>query len=185
VKRARLENIAPVLLSADVAKTAEYYHGVLGFEVVEHYGASEPFAALYRDGVEIIFVQAPFGQVEPNALRFGAGYDLYLDPEDVEGVDLLHAEFASRGACILREPRLTPYGCYEFVVEDVDGRRVGVGRVKDRAVFFNRGPRSGSALREPPAGHSRPDAVTVLGQRSQAAGPACEPPARPFGDGGW
>ena len=139
MKRARLENIAPVLLSADVARTVEYYHSVLGFEVVEHYGAGEPFATLYRDGVEIIVVQARFGQVEPNALRFGAGYDLYLDPEDVEGVDLLHTEFASRGARILHEPRLTPYGCYEFVIEDVDGRRVGVGRVKDEAVFFKRG----------------------------------------------
>ena len=97
VKRARLENVAPVLLSADVAKTTEYYRSVLGFEVVEHYGAGEPFATLYRDGVEIIVVQARFGEVEPNALRFGAGYDLYLDPEDVEGVDLLHTEFASRG----------------------------------------------------------------------------------------
>lgn len=140
VKRARLKNIAPVLLSADVAKTAEYYRSVLGFEVVEHYGASEPFATLYRDGVEIIVVQARFGEVEPNALRFGAGYDLYLDPDDVEGVDLLHTEFASRGVRVLHEPRMTPYGCYEFVIEDVDGCRVGVGRVKNEAVFFKRGP---------------------------------------------
>jgi hypothetical protein len=35
---------------------------------------------------------------------------------------------------------MTPYGCYEFVIEDVDGRRIGVGRVKDEVVFFKRGP---------------------------------------------
>jgi uncharacterized glyoxalase superfamily protein PhnB len=136
VRRARLDNVAPVLASADVAKTAAYYCTVLGFEVVEHYEAEERFATLYRDRVEIIVVQAKHGQVESNASRFGAGYDLYFDPADVEGIDLLYTEFADRGARIVREPTMTSYGSYEFVIEDVDGRHVGVGRVKDEAVFF-------------------------------------------------
>jgi uncharacterized glyoxalase superfamily protein PhnB len=135
VKRARLVNVAPVLLSTDARKTAEYYHSVLGFEVVQHYDAAEPFAALYRDGVEIIVVQAKHGNVEPNAVRFGAGYDIYLDPADLEEVDLLHAELERQGARILQSPRLTPYGSYEFVVEDLDGRRIGIGRIKDNDVF--------------------------------------------------
>jgi catechol 2,3-dioxygenase-like lactoylglutathione lyase family enzyme len=135
-ERAKLSNIAPVLLSADVVRTTEYYKSVFGFKVVEHYEAAEPFAALYRDNVELVVVQARHGQVEPNALRYGAGYDVYLGPEDVEGVDRLFAELDQRGARIVQAPRLTPYGSYEFVVEDVDGRRVGIGRIKDSEVFF-------------------------------------------------
>ncbi|HYA44164.1 MAG TPA: VOC family protein [Acidimicrobiales bacterium] len=135
-KRAKLDNIAPVLLSADVRRTAEYYRSVFGFKVVAHYEATVPFAALCRDRVEIVLVQARHGQVEPNILRHGAGYDVYLDPEDIEGVDLLHAELVQRGASIMQAPQLTPYGSYEFVVEDVDGRRVGVGRIKDKDLFF-------------------------------------------------
>jgi hypothetical protein len=32
---------------------------------------------------------------------------------------------------------MTPYGCYEFVVEDIDGRLIGIGRIRDQNVFFN------------------------------------------------
>ena len=31
---------------------------------------------------------------------------------------------------------MTAYGSYEFVLEDSDGRRIGIGRVKDKDVFF-------------------------------------------------
>ena len=31
---------------------------------------------------------------------------------------------------------MTPYGSYEFVLEDIDGRRVGIGRIADEDVFF-------------------------------------------------
>jgi hypothetical protein len=32
---------------------------------------------------------------------------------------------------------MTEYGSYEFVVEDVDGRLIGIGRVRDRGTFFH------------------------------------------------
>jgi len=31
---------------------------------------------------------------------------------------------------------MTPYGSYGFVLEDIDGRRIGIGRIKDKSVFF-------------------------------------------------
>jgi hypothetical protein len=31
---------------------------------------------------------------------------------------------------------MTGYGSYEFVVEDVDGRLIGIGRIRDRETFF-------------------------------------------------
>jgi uncharacterized glyoxalase superfamily protein PhnB len=134
--KARLDNVAPVLVSPDLRRTAGYYCDVLGFESVEHYEAPEPFVALYRDSVEIIVVQAARGRVEPNAARYGAGYDVYLDSEDLAGIDLLYDELIAKGARIVSEPKLTPYGSYEFVVEDIDGRRIGIGRIKDKDVFF-------------------------------------------------
>jgi len=145
---AKLVNVAPILSSADARRTAAYYHGVLGFDVVEHYEASEPFAALYRDDVEIVVVETRRGDVESNLDRYGAGYDLYLDPETVEDVDLLYAEFRHAGAQILLEPALTPYGSYEFAVEDIDGHRIGIGRIADDAAFF--GPPSTDAAAGPP-----------------------------------
>ena len=76
----------------------------LGFEPVEHYEAPEPFVALYRDSVEIVVVQAEHGQIESNAAHYGAGYDIYLDPEDLAGVDLLYDELLGKGARIVAAP---------------------------------------------------------------------------------
>jgi uncharacterized glyoxalase superfamily protein PhnB len=134
--KARLVNAAAVFATPDVRRTAGQYRDVFGFTVVEHYEAEEPFATIYRDDVEIILVQARHGDVESNAARYGAGFDVYLDPDTVEGVDDMFEELRANGAQIVREPALTPYGSYEFVVQDVDGRLIGIGRVRDRDTFF-------------------------------------------------
>ena len=138
MERAKLDNVAPILVSLDVRRTAEYYRDVLGFEVVEHYESVEPFVTLYRDSVELVVVQAARGRIESNYARYGAGYDVYLDPENVAGVDLFYEELRGKGARIAAAPAMTPYGSYEFVLEDVDGRRIGIGRIKGEGVFFKR-----------------------------------------------
>jgi catechol 2,3-dioxygenase-like lactoylglutathione lyase family enzyme len=134
--KARLDNAAAVFVTPDVRRAASYYRDVFGFTVVEHYDADEAFAAIYRDDVEIILVQSRFGEFQPNAARYGAGFDIYLDPDSVEGVELLHAELMAKGARIVREPAMTSYGSYEFVVEDLDGRLIGIGRIRDEETFF-------------------------------------------------
>lgn len=83
-------------------------------------------------------MQAARGRVEPKASRYDAGYDVYLDSEDLAGVNLLYDELTAKSARIFAEPTLTPYGSYEFVVEDIDGRRIGIGRIKDEGVSFRR-----------------------------------------------
>jgi catechol 2,3-dioxygenase-like lactoylglutathione lyase family enzyme len=136
VGKAKLENAAAVLVTPDVRRTAAYYRDVFGFRVVEHYDADEAFAAVYRDNVEILLVQARHGEFAPNRVRFGAGFDLYLDPDTVEGVDAVYAELKAKGARVLHEPAVTPYGAYEFVVQDEDGRLIGIGHIRDRDRFF-------------------------------------------------
>ena len=131
----KLANCAAVLVVPDVRKTAGWYREKLGFRIVEKYDAPEPFAAIYRDSIELILVQSKFGTVEPNRTRYGAGYDIFLTPESPAGVDGLHAEFASQGVRIVRAPEWTAYGVYEFVFEDADGRLIGVGCIRDAASF--------------------------------------------------
>ncbi len=134
--KARLDNAPVILMSPDVRVTASYYRDTFGFKVVEHLDAPEPFAALYRDDVELVLVQARRGEFVPNRVRYGAGYDVYIDPDTVDGVDELFAELSAAGARIVHPPETTAYGSYEFVVEDVDGRHVGIGRVQQRDTFF-------------------------------------------------
>lgn len=133
----KLINLAAVFVTPDIKRTAAYYKDILGFSVVEHYDNAEAFAALYRDEVEIIIVQSRFGEILSNKKRHGAGYDVYLSPESVEGVDTLYLEFKEKGAKIVNPPTLTPYGSREFVIEDIDGRLIGIGCIKHRDVFFS------------------------------------------------
>ena len=127
---AKLVHCAAVFLTENVERTAQYYQDILGFRVVTHYDQSEKFAALYRDEVEIVVVQARFGPVLANRQRYGAGYDAYLDPETVEDVDSLYQEFRAKGAIILSPPALTPYGSYEFTLQDIDSHQIVIGRIK-------------------------------------------------------
>jgi catechol 2,3-dioxygenase-like lactoylglutathione lyase family enzyme len=138
VPRAVLDNAAAVFITPDVRRAAAFYHDVFGFKVVEHFdNPDEAFAAIYRDSVEILLVQARFGEVKSNAERFGAGFDIYLDTDTVAGIDDMYAELEAKGADIEGEPAISSYGCYEFVVRDVDGRRIGIGRIAEHDTFFH------------------------------------------------
>lgn len=139
----QLAAVCPVLVSHDIRQTVKYYVEVLGFWSARHYDSVETFAAIYRDAIEFIIVQARHGQVESNARRYGAGYDAYINPATVAGVDTICEEYRSRGVKILEAPRLTDYGSYEFVIEDIDGRQIGIGRVQDEGRFFKESDRVG------------------------------------------
>lgn len=52
----------------------------------------------------------------------------------------MHAEFAARGVRIVQAPDWTPYGTRAFVFEDIDGRLIGVGCIRDAASFEGRTP---------------------------------------------
>lgn len=137
-KTYKLVNCAPVLLTKDIKKTAEYYKNYLGFRTEEHFDSSEQFAALYRDETEIIIVQAKFGEVLSNRCKFGAGYDVYLVPESIEGVDDIFEQLKEKGVKIDSPPSLKPYGSYEFSIEDIDGHIIGFGQIKQTDKFFRK-----------------------------------------------
>lgn len=125
----RLYASHPVFPVPDVAATAAYYRDRLGFEPVEYLDAAEPHVCLYRDGVEIILLSAPGIPVVPNRVRHGFGYDAYLITDEQDG---LHAELLAAGAQVVREPAMTDYHNLELVVEDCDGRWLGIG-IKGRS----------------------------------------------------
>jgi catechol 2,3-dioxygenase-like lactoylglutathione lyase family enzyme len=132
----KLVNICPVFLSEDVKATVDFYTGKLGFKAAKHYDKTDKFASIYRDSIEIVIVQAKHGCVESNTLRYGTGYDAYIDPDTLEGVDAFYKEFKAKGVKIISEPGKTDYGSYEFVIEDVDGRLIGIGLISDDKTYF-------------------------------------------------
>ena len=136
MKNVKLTNVCPVLVSEDIKKTVSFYVEKLGFNYAKHYDKIENFATLYRDSIELVVVQGKFGKMESNTKRYGTGYDVYIDPNTIEGVDIIYQEFLSKGVKVVQEPRRTEYGSYEFVIEDIDGRLIGIGLIFDNKVYF-------------------------------------------------
>ena len=136
MKNVKFTNVCPVLISEDIIKTVNFYVEKLGFRYAKHYDKIDNFATLYRDSIELVVVQSKFGKVESNAKRYGTGYDIYIDPDTSEGVDIIYQEFLSKGVKVVEKPKRTDYGSYEFVVEDIDGRLIGIGLIFDNKVYF-------------------------------------------------
>lgn len=136
MKNVKLTNVCPILISEDIAKTVNFYVEKLGFKYAKHYDKIDNFATLYRDSIELVVVQSKFGKVESNTKRYGTGYDIYIDPNTIDGVDEIYQEFLSNGVTVIKEPRKTDYGSYEFVAEDIDGRLIGIGLISNNKIYF-------------------------------------------------
>jgi catechol 2,3-dioxygenase-like lactoylglutathione lyase family enzyme len=134
--KARLTNVCPVFLSNDVKKTVNFYVEKLGFKYAAHFDKMDNFGTIYRDDIEFVIVQSKFGEIESNTKRHGKGYDAYIDTDTVGGVDIIFEEFKSKGVKILSEPRKTEYGSYEFVIEDIDARLIGIGLIYSNDIYF-------------------------------------------------
>lgn len=134
--KVKLTNLCPVFISENVSETVNFYVEKLGFKFATHYDKVDNFATIYRDSIEFVIVQSKFGKIESNTKRYGAGYDAYIDTDTVDGVDIIYEEFKSKGVKILSEPRKTDYGSYEFVIEDIDGRLIGIGLICSNQIYF-------------------------------------------------
>jgi catechol 2,3-dioxygenase-like lactoylglutathione lyase family enzyme len=136
MNQAVLSSCAITFVVPNIEKTASYYHEVVGFRVVRHYENAEKFAALYRDAIEIVLIEAKFGSVQNNRETYGAGFDAYFVPETVEAVRTFYDELTANGAAIVDSLDMTGYGSSEFSFRDCDGRIIGVGRISDKNIFF-------------------------------------------------
>jgi len=136
INEVKLVNACPVFVSGDVRRTVKFYIDKLGFKSATHYDKIDNFATIYRDSIEFVIVQTKFGSIESNTKRYGSGYDAYIDPDTVDGVDVIYQEFKSKGVKIVSEPKKMDYGSYEFVLEDIDGSLIGIGRIYDDQAYF-------------------------------------------------
>lgn len=134
--KVKLTNVCPVFISEDVKKTVAFYVEKLGFKFATHYDKIDNFATIYRDSIEFVIVQSKFGEIQSNTRRYGAGYDAYIDTDTVSGVDVIYEEFVSKDVNIISKPQKTDYGSYEFVIEDIDGRLIGIGLIYSNQTYF-------------------------------------------------
>lgn len=122
--QAQMRGVAPVLLVADVQKTAAYFRDALGFAVPRFWGDPPTFAIASRDGLEVMLNQVPAGDsFKPNA-DYDGRFDAYFWVHDA---DALHSEMSGKGADIVCPPDNQVYMMREFQVRDPDGHLLAFG----------------------------------------------------------
>lgn len=115
---AELRSVAPMLLVADVQRTAVYFRDVLGFDVPRFWNEPPDFAIASRGHTSVMLRQwRPQETPKPNA-AYEDALDAYFWVSDA---DALHAEYAGKGADIVCAPVNQDYGMREFTVRAPDG----------------------------------------------------------------
>ncbi len=124
--RGKIIGSAPILLVADVVKSANYYRDKLGFTYDRFWGEPPCFCMPRRDGHIVMLSQVddpkhivPHYKVVPNM------WNIYFWVDDVEAV---YAELKGRGATIDYGLGIKEYGVKEFGVQDLDGYDIAFGQ---------------------------------------------------------
>ena len=116
----RLYSPRYVLAVLDLARSADYYQHVLGFEIRE---IGDPGWRLAEKG-DIILMLGHCPEAIPPARLGDHSYFAYIL---VEGLDAYHDQVKANGAQILSPPADKPWGMREFALRTVDGHRIMFG----------------------------------------------------------
>lgn len=114
--------IAPQLLVPDVKMTAEYYRDILGFKIMGYALNPPVYGMIERDGMQIHFAKSD--EFVTNDKFRPSTTDLILwIPE----IDAFYTEIKTKGADIVQEILLRPYGSREFIIRDCNGYKILIG----------------------------------------------------------
>ena len=115
----RLQSLTPMLQSADLQRSIDWYKSVLGFRCTSR---QDGWCRLERDGVALMFMQnAHLGDPHATATQ-------YIHVDDLSALwsgikDRVTAEWG---------PEEMPYGSVEFAIRDPDGYLLSFGEPLDR-----------------------------------------------------
>ena len=112
----------PMLYVADVARAAEHWQRVLGFEPLLE--GEPPFYAEVRRGGASLALRGTHRPVWDAEARAEEEL-LWQASIGVRGVKALYLEYIAAGATISTPLRREPWGTWDFAIEDVDGNQVG------------------------------------------------------------
>jgi catechol 2,3-dioxygenase-like lactoylglutathione lyase family enzyme len=109
-----------VIAVLDLQRSAAFYRDILGFKV--HEVGDPGWRFFTRDNCFIMAGECR-DAVPPDALG-DHSYFAYMEVDDVEA---LHAEFAAKGAEVIKALRTEPWGMREFGIRTADGHRIMFG----------------------------------------------------------
>jgi uncharacterized glyoxalase superfamily protein PhnB len=120
------QSAVPVIATADVRATMDWYERVLGFS--EHFVHGDPpvYAGIERDGV-LLYI-ALDEQLASTLKAANLHPDLFLW---VEEVDKLFADHRQRGAKIVEPISDRPWDARQYVIEDPNGYHLKIAQPVD------------------------------------------------------
>ncbi len=118
---AKYQNAVPVIATADIASTIDFYTERLGFSEHFIYGDPPVYAAVERDGVLLYLTFDP--PLVSTLKSSGLHPDVFLWVKDV---DKAFAEHRRRGAKIVEEIADRPWDARQYVIEDPNGYRLKI-----------------------------------------------------------
>ncbi len=118
---ARLEGTRLILAVRNLRTASNFYLNVLGFS--RDFGdESDGWSWLSRDDVRIGLGECT--DAVPAQELGDHSYVAYINVDDIDG---LYTEFASRGATLRTPPETKPWGMREFALQTPDGHRMTFG----------------------------------------------------------
>jgi uncharacterized glyoxalase superfamily protein PhnB len=109
-----VERMIPIFSVDDLAQSVAFYRDVLEFTVAWQFGDPPFRAGVARDGFEIQLDAGAVGQRSPSTVYC-----------HVRGIDDFFAGCQRRGAPLMRELAVRPWGVRDFQVVDPSGNKIG------------------------------------------------------------
>ncbi len=127
MEKAKITGSAPILLVANVEKSAEYYRDKIGFKINQTYGEPPNFSILSRDGFHLLLS----GVADPKHIvpHYKVVHNMWNVYFWVDNIDLVYAELKSNGAEIDYEIEKKDYGVREFGIQDLDGYDIAFAEI--------------------------------------------------------
>jgi uncharacterized glyoxalase superfamily protein PhnB len=123
----KFKSAVPVISTAEVRATVDYYSRVLGFR--EHFIFGDPpvYAGVERDGVLLYITHDPKMVATLQSAKLHP--DVFLWVEDV---DEWFEEHRRRGAKVIEEASNRPWDARQYVLEDPNGYRLKIAQPLDQ-----------------------------------------------------
>lgn len=122
--KTKITGINYVLAVQDLSKSVDYYKNQLGFETTWEV---DGWHALRREAFAVMLGSCP-----DDVSAFETNNHSYFAYVDVQNIDDLYAEYASKEVEVLQEVEDKPWAQREFGIRTIDGHRILFGQAIDK-----------------------------------------------------
>ena len=122
----KFKDSVPVIATADLRATLEYYERVLGFTTSFVFGEPPVYAGLERDGVRVYVTLDPALAAMLKSANLHP--DIFLW---VRGIDQVYQDHQARGAHIVEPVSDRAWDARQYVIEDPNGYRLKIAEPLD------------------------------------------------------